>query len=66
MNLKIEQWKLFNLNKVSRGESVVLKKIFGEIIAEDFPSLAEDVNIMIQEAVNSSIINSKNSTPNMS
>lgn len=41
-----------------------LKKIFGEIIAEHFPkNLAEDVNIMIQEVVNASIINSKNSTP---
>ena len=41
-----------------------LKKIFGEIIAERFPkNLAEDVNIMIQEVVNASIINSENSTP---
>lgn len=48
---------------MSRGQSVVLKKIFGEIIAEHFPNLAEDVNIMIQEVVNASIINSKNSTP---
>ena len=55
--------ELCNLNKMSRGQSEVLKKTFGEIIAEDFPNLAEDVNIMTQEVVNASIINSKNSTP---
>lgn len=54
VSLKIEQWKLSHLNKRSRGESGA-KKIFGKIVVADFRNLA-DVNIMIQETVNTIIL----------
>lgn len=49
VNLKTGQQKLPNLNKISRAEYGA-KQIFGEVTAEDFLNMAEDVNIMIQKA----------------